>query len=62
MKDLKDQPVVTATINRITAASSGGWRVTFDIPDTETDQVTKLANLRQKVLTLCILTGEIQKD
>lgn len=59
--DPKKTPIITATIKRITASSNGGWVLAFDVPDTDSNQVTKLADLRQKVLTLCILDAELDK-
>jgi len=54
--------VLIASINTIKATKAGGWTVTFDVPDTSTDEITKLAKHRQKVLTLCILTGDASED
>ena len=40
----------TSTINRITTLVDGGWRISFDVPDSESGQVIALAQLRKTLI------------
>lgn len=44
-----------AVINRITSTVDGGWRVAFDLPDSEKQAILKLAELRDRVLQVGIV-------
>lgn len=39
-----------AYINRVATSVDGGWRVTIDVPENETERITELAYLRNTVL------------
>lgn len=46
-----------AMINRITTTIDGGWRVTFDVPQSETQSMMELSALRDENLQIVALTS-----
>jgi hypothetical protein len=45
----------SAILNKITTTVDGGWRVTFDVPDSETPQMAELSKLRSSTLQIGIV-------
>lgn len=48
---------ITATLQSIRTETSGGWRITFDVPDDNSEQVMELSKLRDLVLELGIVVN-----
>ncbi len=51
-----------AILNRITTTVDGGWRITFDIPQTEVAEMLKLSGLREENLQVVVLTSTMIAD
>ena len=45
----------SATVNKIATTIDGGWRITIDVSNSETDQVMALSEVRNKVLQIGIV-------
>lgn len=46
---------LSAILSKITTVVSGGWRISFDIPESENESVMKLSELRTAVLQIGIV-------
>lgn len=42
-------------LNRITTTIDGGWRVSFDVPESESNAITKLAARRDQNLQIAVV-------
>ena len=43
-----------ATVNKVQTVVDGGWRVTLDVPESESASILELAKLREQVLGVAI--------
>lgn len=49
---------LTCSLYKITSTSDGGWRITFDVPDSDRSQVQSLMNKMNQVLIAKISTDQ----
>ena len=55
--DGKPDPVaMTATIRTISTPIDGGWRISFDVPESETAQIMKASELRGKSIKIVLVS------
>lgn len=47
--------VLHAALDKISTVKDGGWRVSFDVSESETQGILQLAQLRETLLTLVIV-------
>lgn len=45
----------TATLFKIATETSGGWRVQFDIPESESESIMDLSKLREQLLQIAVI-------
>jgi hypothetical protein len=45
-----------AIINKITTTIDGGWRVTFDVAQSDASQIFKLSEIRDQAVQVGVLT------
>lgn len=50
-----EEIVLTAILNRISTTPDGGWRITFDVPQSETKAVTQAATMRDVTFKLVLV-------
>lgn len=48
-----------ASLSKITSTVDGGWKITFDVPQTELTKIMQLSSLRDMALALAIVPDEI---
>lgn len=48
---------MAACLTKIQTTIDGGWRVTFDLPDSESENIARLSRYRDKPLGLGIVDG-----
>ena len=48
-----------ASLSKITSTVDGGWKITFDVPQTELAKIMQLSSLRDMVLALAIVPDEM---
>ena len=46
---------ITASLFRITTTTDGGWRISFDVPQSENQQVMQLSEFRNLLLQIGIV-------
>lgn len=46
-----------AILNKITTTIDGGWRVSFDVPQSESEEVMKLSEKRDQNLQVAVVTS-----
>ena len=51
----KPQTSFTATLQQIKTEPAGGWRITFDVSDNDTEQVMKLSEMRDCLLSIGVV-------
>lgn len=44
-------------LNRITTTIDGGWRVSFDVPQSESESIMQLADKRDENLQIAVVTS-----
>lgn len=58
MEEESEAIAMNAIIKTISTPSDGGWRITFDIPESDTAQVMDASKLRGKALKLVVMKAE----
>lgn len=48
----------SATLHQIKTEPSGGWRITLDIPETDSDKMLKLSTMRDRMLQIGVVESE----
>lgn len=48
------------SISKITTTVDGGWKLTFDVPQSELSKVMQLSCLRDMVLALAVVPDELE--
>ena len=52
----------SAIINKISTTIDGGWRVTLDVPDWNTDEMSELAKFRDQNLLVEVASTKLPKE
>lgn len=55
---MADPITIKAAFAKAATTADGGWRISFDLPITEAENVTNLAKLDQEILTLVVMTEQ----
>lgn len=53
-----EQIAIKGTFTKASTTIDGGWRVTFDFPDHEGQEIAKLLQLRDTAITVVIVPDE----
>jgi hypothetical protein len=51
----KPQTSFTATLHQIKSEPAGGWRITLDVSDNDTEQVMELSKMRDCLLSIGVV-------
>ena len=54
--ELAEPVALIATIRTISTPVDGGWRISFDVPESETAQIMKASELRGRAIKIVLVS------
>lgn len=56
--EMEDHIAFNATLYKIQTEASGGWRIILDVPQSDSDQIMKLSEHRDQLLTVAAIPSK----
>jgi len=55
---MTEPQLISAILVKATTMADGGWRISFDVPQSEADKVLSLTRLRDQEIKLAVIHSE----